>query len=142
MLPNNRLLLPKANKLQTFSPYNLSNRLYESVALSDRATDFFVFSLGGIFLSLSFPVIRDALKRLLEVLISPVTARETGNMKAPALHSRSSLWDREFQALGLRVPRRGTVSSMAWYCDSHGVELPFPCAGPPILLLITGFLTC
>ena len=60
MLPNNRLLLPKANKPQTFSPYNLSNRLYESVALSDRATDFFFvpFPLGGIFLSISFPVIR------------------------------------------------------------------------------------
>lgn len=108
---------------------------------------FFVFSLGGIFLSIFFPVLRDALKRLLEVLISTVTARETGNMKAPDCIPAfgtlsSSLWDREFQALGLRVPGFGTASSMAWYCDSHGVELSFPCVGPPILLLITGFLTC
>ena len=108
---------------------------------------FCTFSLGGIFLSISFPVIRDTLKRQLEVLISTVTARETGSMKVPdcipAFGTVSSrLWDREFQALGLRVPRRGTASSMAWYCDSHGVELSFPCVGPPILLLITGFLTC
>ena len=108
---------------------------------------FFVFSLGGIFLSIFFPVLRDALKRLLEVLISTVTARETGNMKAPDCIPAfgtlsSSLWDREFQALGLRVPGFGTASSTAWDCEFHGVELSFPCVGPPILLLITGFLTC